>query len=99
MEPQKQPFGVFDRVIVPVLGHFAALVLFCLMVLTCIDVVGRYFFSMPVTGGFEMTEILLASLIFAGLPLVTLETSTSPSICSIRWCRTGCCAPSTWSPV
>ena len=38
-----------------------------------IDVVGRYFFSMPVTGGFEMTEILLASLIFAGLPLVTLR--------------------------
>jgi TRAP-type transport system small permease protein len=73
MDPRKQPFGVFDRIIVPVLGHFAALVLFCLMILTCIDVIGRYFFSMPVSGGFEMTEILLASLIFAGLPLVTLR--------------------------
>lgn len=64
---------MFDRAVVPVLGYFAALVLFCLMILTCVDVVGRYFFSLPLSGGFEMTEMLLASLIFAGLPLVTLR--------------------------
>ena len=59
--------------IVPALGYFAAVVLFCLMMLTCVDVVGRYFFSKPVPGGFEITEMLLAALIFAGLPLVTLR--------------------------
>jgi TRAP-type C4-dicarboxylate transport system permease small subunit len=58
---------------VPALGAVCAALMFCLMLLTCVDVVGRYFFNKPVTGGFELTEILLASLIFAGLPLVTLR--------------------------
>jgi TRAP-type transport system small permease protein len=73
MDSDKQPLGKFDRVVVPVLGYFAALVLFALMALTCIDVIGRYFFARPIYGGFEMTEMLLAALIFAGLPLVTLR--------------------------
>ena len=64
----------FDRAVVPALGLLAAALMFCLMLLTCVDVVGRYFFNKPVTGGFEMTEMLLASLIFAGLPLVTLRS-------------------------
>jgi TRAP-type transport system small permease protein len=64
---------VFDRVIEWALGLAAAGVLLCLMMLTCVDVVGRYFFNRPVTGGFEITELLLAALIFAGLPLVTLR--------------------------
>jgi len=55
------------------LGTIAAALMFCLMLLTCVDVVGRYFFNKPVTGGFELTEMLLAALIFAGLPLVTLR--------------------------
>jgi TRAP-type transport system small permease protein len=69
----EQPLGLFDRVVVPGLGYFAALVLFGLMALTCADVVGRYFLGTPISGAFEMTEMLLASLIFAGLPLVTLR--------------------------
>src|SRR5262245_38163561 len=47
--------------------------MFGLMTLTCVDVVGRYFFNRPVPGGFELTEILLVALIFAGLPLVSLR--------------------------
>jgi len=53
------------------LGGFAALLLFFMMALTFVDVIGRYFFNAPVPGGFEMTEVALATLIFAGLPLVT----------------------------
>src|SRR5581483_4855877 len=68
-----QPLDLFDRAIIPVLGVIAAVVLFVLMVLTCADVIGRYFFSSPVFGAFEITEMLLASLIFLGLPLVTLR--------------------------
>lgn len=66
------PALAFDRLVVPALNAVAAVVLFCLMLLTCIDVTGRYF-GRPVFGGFELTEILLAALIFAGLPLVTLR--------------------------
>ena len=63
----------FDRAVVPALGYVCAVLMFCLMLLTCVDVVGRYFINSPVVGGFEMTEMLLAALIFAGLPLVTLR--------------------------
>jgi TRAP-type C4-dicarboxylate transport system permease small subunit len=63
----------FDRVITPVLGFMAAVVLFALMTLTCVDVIGRYFFSKPIVGGFEITEMALAAMIFLGLPLVTLR--------------------------
>lgn len=73
MDSEKQPFTLFDRVLNPALGVIAAAVMFCLMGITCADVVGRYFFSMPVRGGFEITEMLLATLIFVGLPLVTLR--------------------------
>jgi len=68
-----QPLDLFDRVVMPVLGFIAATVLFAMMALTCIDVIGRYWFSHPVFGAFEITESLLAALIFAGLPLVTLR--------------------------
>ncbi len=65
--------GLFDRAVTPALGMFAAAVLFAMMVLTCVDVIGRYFLARPVFGAFELTEMLLAALIFAGLPLVTLR--------------------------
>lgn len=53
------------------LGGFASLLLLFMMLLTFVDVVGRYLFNTPVAGGFELTEVALATLIFAGLPLVT----------------------------
>jgi TRAP-type C4-dicarboxylate transport system permease small subunit len=73
MEPEKQPLAIFDRVIGPLLGAIAGILLFCLMLLTCVDVIGRYFFNTPVAGGFELTEMTLAALIFFGLPLVTIR--------------------------
>jgi len=54
-----------------VLGAAAALLLFGLMVLTTADVIGRYIFNWPLRGAFEMTELLLLTLIFAGLPLAS----------------------------
>ncbi len=53
------------------LGGFAAVLLFLMMLLTFADVVGRYVLNYPIPGGFEVTEIMLATLIFAGLPLVS----------------------------
>jgi TRAP-type transport system small permease protein len=63
----------FDRRVAPVLGWFAAAVLMGLMLLTCVDVGGRYLLNSPVWGAFELTEMMLAALIFAALPLVTLR--------------------------
>lgn len=53
------------------LGIAASAILFCMMTLTFVDVVLRYLFSRPLRGGFEVTELMLLVLIFAGLPLVT----------------------------
>jgi TRAP-type C4-dicarboxylate transport system permease small subunit len=54
-----------------VLGVIAAAVLFAMMMLTAADVVGRYILNRPVPGAFEMTEMMLAALIYCGLPLVS----------------------------
>ncbi|MDG2065966.1 MAG: TRAP transporter small permease [SAR324 cluster bacterium] len=53
------------------LGFLAASVLMLLMIITFFDVLGRYLFSAPLPGAFELTEIMMAMLIFAGLPLVS----------------------------
>jgi TRAP-type C4-dicarboxylate transport system permease small subunit len=54
-----------------VLGVAASLILFAMMTLTFVDVVARYVFNRPLRGAFEVTELMLLVLIFAGLPLVT----------------------------
>src|SRR5690606_35366943 len=54
-----------------VLGIAASALLMMLMTLTFVDVVARYLFNRPIRGGFEVTELLLLVLIFAGLPLVS----------------------------
>jgi TRAP-type transport system small permease protein len=54
-----------------VLGIAASAILFGLMGLTFADVVARYVFNRPIRGAFELTELLLLVLIFAGLPLVS----------------------------
>jgi TRAP-type transport system small permease protein len=53
------------------LGAAAAVLLFGLMMLTTADVIGRYIFNWPLRGAFEITELLLLALIFAGLPLAS----------------------------
>jgi TRAP-type transport system small permease protein len=68
MTSQPSEAGVWlDRA----LGAAAAVLLFGLMALTAADVVGRYVFNWPLRGAFEVTELLLLTLIFAGLPLAS----------------------------
>ena len=47
------------------------MLLFLMMLLTFADVVARYLINRPIRGGFELTELTLLVLIFAGLPLVS----------------------------
>ncbi len=65
------PSNALSRVLHVSFGALAALLLLAMTALTTLDVVGRYLFNSPVTGAFELTEMMLAALIFAGLPLAT----------------------------
>jgi len=47
--------------------------LLVMMALTIVDVIGRYIFNSPLAGAGELTELILVSVIFMGLPAVTLE--------------------------
>ncbi len=53
------------------LEMLAAALLFSMMLLTFVDVVLRYIFNAPIRGGFEVSETMMAVLIFAGLPMVS----------------------------
>ena len=53
------------------LGAVAILLIVAMTLLTCIDVVARYIFNAPIDGAFELTQLLLAALIFTALPLTT----------------------------
>ncbi|MBC8258123.1 MAG: TRAP transporter small permease [SAR324 cluster bacterium] len=71
IETQKMaPLTRWERVLDQFLGFLAAVVLMLMMIVTFIDVLGRYLFLAPLPGAFELTEIMMAMLIFAGLPLV-----------------------------
>ena len=65
------PLRGWERRVEVLLGVAASAILFAMMVLTFVDVVARYLFRRPVRGAFEVTELLLLVLIFAGLPLVS----------------------------
>src|ERR671924_357554 len=65
------PAHAWERRADAVLGIAASAILFVMMCLTFVDVVARYVFNRPIRGGFEVTELLLLVLIFAGLPLVS----------------------------
>lgn len=66
--PAEERFGKY---LDPILGGIAAFILFCLMMLTFVDVVGRDAFNAPIPGGFEITQLLMATLIFTALPVVS----------------------------
>ena len=64
----------FAQAVLPPLIKIAevvtALLLFVMMMLTFVDVVGRYIFTAPIFGAAEMIQFLLAMTIFGGLCLV-----------------------------
>lgn len=54
-------------------GTIVAIILIALMLITAIDVVGRYFLAKPLPGALELTEMLLAALVSTALPSVILR--------------------------
>jgi TRAP-type C4-dicarboxylate transport system permease small subunit len=71
VEPEYRVAASASRFANIVLGAVAAAILFGMMAVTAIDVFGRYLFNSPLQGGYELTQLLMASLIFAALPSVT----------------------------
>jgi TRAP-type C4-dicarboxylate transport system permease small subunit len=65
------PEGGWERRVEGLLGVAASAILLAMMLITVVDVVARYVFSRPLRGAFEVTELMLLVLIFAGLPLVS----------------------------
>jgi TRAP-type C4-dicarboxylate transport system permease small subunit len=52
-------------------GSLLVATLFVMVALTFVDVIGRRFFDKPVYGAHDLTEHLMALIVFAGLPVLT----------------------------
>lgn len=59
------------RVTEQILEVLATVLLFLLMLITVIDVAGRYLIDKPLPGSAEISAIILALLVFAAFPLVS----------------------------
>lgn len=65
------PLSRAGRTAADALKLVASVLLFAMMLVTFADVVGRYFFGHSLNGAYELTEVLLGLIVFAGLPIVT----------------------------
>ncbi len=65
------PGHKWEKQVDAVLGIAASVLLGGMTLLTFVDVLARYLFNRPIRGGFEVTELMLLVLIYAGLPLVS----------------------------
>lgn len=54
-------------------AHMASLVLLLLVALTCIDVIGRYFFNSPLVGAVELVEMCMGAITFFSFPLMFMR--------------------------
>lgn len=54
------------------LGRLVAVVPMAMVLVTCLDVVGRRF-DLPLPGAIEIVELLMGLLVFGALPLVTAD--------------------------
>ncbi|NVK34715.1 MAG: TRAP transporter small permease [Rhodobacteraceae bacterium] len=71
---ETQPASVFDNPFKLSFAFLGGLMLMAMMALTVCDVIGRYVFNAPVVGATELTGVLLAAIIFLGVPAVSLDT-------------------------
>ena len=55
------------------LAVVCGVILTMMMALTVLDVIGRYGFNSPLIGATELTEVLLISVVFIGLPAVSID--------------------------
>mgnify|MGYP001796670255 CR=1 FL=1 len=68
-----QVFNRAGRWLARICLTLSALCLFSIMILTVIEVIGRYAFNAPIFGRQDLAQILLALSIFLAFPVVTLR--------------------------
>ncbi|MEE9332389.1 MAG: TRAP transporter small permease [Methylophilaceae bacterium] len=76
------------------LNGLAAITLFALMLITCVDVIGRYVFNSPLVGSTELTEMAVGIVVFSTFPIISwrrenivvdiLDNYVSPKLDFIR---------------
>jgi len=54
-------------------ANMAAIVLLAMVVVTCIDVIGRYIFNSPLVGTTELVEIFMGAITFFSFPLMFMR--------------------------
>ena len=50
------------------ISFLSGIVLFWIVIVTCYDVIGRYFFNSPLYAGSEIVQVSMAGVIFFSLP-------------------------------
>lgn len=69
--PRPGPAGRLRDALVGLSGGLAGALLVLMMLVTVVDVAGRYLLNAPLPGAFEMTQFLMAAIVYAGLPRVS----------------------------
>lgn len=57
------------------LAWFAGAVLVALMLITVVDVAGRYFFNSPLTGTIDLTQMSVVAMVYLGMAYTTYQGS------------------------
>ncbi len=65
--PFEKAARFIEKTMYPIIGavyKFGLVILIGMMLLTVVDVIGRKFFDAPITGSYELTEFMLALIVF-----------------------------------
>ncbi|MFD1344053.1 TRAP transporter small permease [Litorisediminicola beolgyonensis] len=73
MSSETPAAGGVTRWLRSAIAAICAVLLLAMMALTVADVLGRYLLNAPVNGATELTELMLAAVIFVGLPAASLD--------------------------
>jgi TRAP-type C4-dicarboxylate transport system permease small subunit len=73
--PAREPPAVdpLNRRLEASLGVVLGALIFAMMVITFVDVGGRYLFNAPISGVYELTTLMLGAVVYLALPLTTLR--------------------------
>ena len=69
LEPRNALLRIVDRICIVAAG----IVLLGMMLMTFTDVLGRYLFNAPLGYAFEVTQLAMATVVFLGIPSITLR--------------------------
>ena len=61
--------------LIKALSYVVAITMFLMIAIIFVDVIGRYGFGLPIPAGFEITEFIMATMIFSAIPLVSYYNS------------------------